>query len=105
METAGHLFGIAAECALKATLERAGIPLDRASGLRVHIPDLLTTILLSGFTRHMTGLLSILSSLSSLIIECPIHTRYAAAGSIDGGRCQNWQSETETVLMACGFSI
>jgi hypothetical protein len=103
--TAGHLFGVAAECALKATLQQANIRIDRSGGFRCHIPQLLQQILAQGATRHMVRILPTISSLVALGVEYSIDTRYAADASIDLTRCNVWRAETEAILLSCGFAI
>lgn len=100
--TAGHLFGISAECAAKSALENSGITIDRPSGLKTHFPQLGQAILRSGRTRHMTFLLGILS-VGSFLDGYTADTRYAAAGSIDVIRCAAWQADAEMLLRSCGF--
>jgi hypothetical protein len=103
--TAGHLFGVSAECALKATLERANIVIDKKSPYRCHIPALLQQILTKGQGRQMTGIVQAIAALKTLSAEYTVDTRYAADGNIDAARCTLWQAETETILISCGFVV
>jgi len=101
--TGAHLTGMAAECAVKATLERAGIAIDRGSGLRSHIPELVQAVSLNAATRHSLPIIHALPALLTLATEYTIHTRYAADGIIDDYRCALWRTNAESVLLACGF--
>lgn len=101
--TAGHLYGVAAECGIKGALERAGILIDRRSGFKVHIPELINSVLLSGQTRHMISILGTLASVASLSTDYKIDTRYAAETCIGSMPSSSWQSEAEQVLIQCGF--
>lgn len=103
--TSGHLYGVAAECAVKSTLERAGIAIDRRSGLRVHFPDLTQAIALNGATRHMLPLLSLLQGPPQLLDNYSIHTRYAEDGNIDSATCGSWAKDTKDILISLGFSV
>lgn len=102
--TAGHLCGVAAECAVKAVLERAGIAIDRPSGFKVHIPELVQALLLNASTRHSATILNALPALSALATTYSIHTRYAADGCIDDAIFLGWLRDAGRVLLHCGFA-
>jgi hypothetical protein len=104
-ETAGHMFGVAAECAIKAALEQAGIQIDHASGFRHHLPVLRTAILRHGRTRHMRRLLFCLSASPSIFRGYLIDTRYAADASIGPARCNQWRTDAKSVFSASGIVI
>ena len=103
--TSGHLYGIAAECAVKSTLQGAGITIDRQSGLKVHFPQLTQAIALHGFTRHMLPLLSLLQGPPELLSDYTIHSRYAADRNIDVPLCTAWAADAEKIFLSLGFSI
>jgi len=103
--TAGHLYGIAAECAVKSTLENAGIVIDRASRLKVHFPDLTQAISLSGHTRHMLLLLSLLEGPPELLFNYTIHSRYAEDENIDTALCGAWAVDAKSILLSLGFAV
>lgn len=103
-DTAGHLFGVAAECAVKAALERANITVDRASGFREHFPKLRRSVLMAGQTRHMHSLLAVLAQRPAPLNEYVIDTRYSQA-SIDKVRCATWQNDAQSIMNCCGFVV
>lgn len=104
-ETAGHMFGVAAECAIKAALENAGIKVDHASGLRQHFPALRKTMLTHGRTRHMKRLLACLSASPPILEGYLIDTRYAANASIGLARCNKWRADAKSVFTASGVVV
>jgi hypothetical protein len=97
--TSAHLYGVAAECAFKATLERAGIAVDKRSGLRMHLPSLISAILVLGHSRHMGNVAQHLAQLEHEFSEYSIDTRYAAVGCIDDVRCVQWQTSAKATLI------
>jgi hypothetical protein len=103
--TAGHLYGVAAECAVKSTLEHAGITIDRASGLRVHFPHLTQAIALHGMSRHVLPLLNTLSGPPVLLSDYTIHSRYAADENIDKLLCTTWANDTKSIFLSLGYPI
>lgn len=102
--TSGHLYGIAAECAVKSVLETAGITIDRPSGLRVHFPQLTQAIALNGRTRHMLSLLSVLQGPPELLSTYTVHSRYAGDNNIDAALCAAWALDAKSILLSLGFS-
>jgi hypothetical protein len=104
-DSAGHLFGVSAECAAKAALERAGIKIDNQTGFRLHFPRLREEILRSGLTRHMIALVKALSGPPKALDGYSIDTRYCANGSIDRVVCGRWQTDAEKLLSAAGYIV
>lgn len=104
LATSSHLFGVAAECALKATLERANIVVDKKSKLREHIPKLIDNILYLGYSRHMGAVAPSLDRIKTYFSDYSIDTRYAAENAVDSGRGANWESGALLTLQVCGFN-
>jgi hypothetical protein len=101
-ETAGHLHGVAAECAVKATLERGGVTIDWSSGLRKHFPNLISAILLKAQGRHTMTVFTRQSFLDSSKVD----TRYAKSdGTIEQKLCAAWRQDTADMLLDCGFIV
>jgi hypothetical protein len=101
-ETAGHLYGVAAECAVKATLERGGVTIDRSSGLRKHFPDLVGAISLKAQGRHSMTAFNRRGFLDSWKVD----TRYAKNdGTIDQPLCAAWRQDAADMLLDCGFIV
>ena len=101
--TSGHLYGLAAECAVKYFLESAGIMIDRH--LKVHFPDLTIAIGLHGQGRTMLPLLGILQGPPDLLSGYSIHSRYAQDNCVDDKLCGGWKADTQRILSFCGFWI
>jgi hypothetical protein len=101
--TSGHLFGVAAECAVKHTLELGGIVIDRS--LKVHFPHLSTAIAQHGQGRHMLAILTLLTGPPMPLGDYTIHTRYAKDGNIDDLLASAWQADAEGVFLALGVAL
>ncbi|MFG1245713.1 hypothetical protein [Xanthobacter flavus] len=101
--TAAHLYGVAAECAVKYCLESAGITIDKP--LKVHFPILPVALGLHGQGRTMLPLLGLLQGPPVLLSEYSIHSRYAADNCIDTARCGDWKADVQIILTFCGFWI
>jgi hypothetical protein len=101
-ETAGHLYGVAAECAVKATLERGGMTIDWSSGLRKHFPDLVSAISMKAQGRHSMTVFNRPGFLDSWKVD----TRYAENdGTIEQTLCAAWRQDTADMLLDCGFIV
>lgn len=102
--TSGHLYGVAAECAVKAHLQSAGITIDWK--LKVHFPVLTQAVNLHGQSRTMMPLLGLLLEGPPELLEgYSIHSRYAQDGDVDDVRCGEWKNDTKQIMSFCGFSI
>ncbi|MCY1646659.1 hypothetical protein OVA11_06090 [Caulobacter sp. SL161] len=101
--TSGHLYGVAAECAVKGFLESANITIDKP--LKVHFPKLTQALGLHGQGRTMLPLLGLLEGPPELLAEYSIHSRYAQDNCVDDALCSGWKADTQRILSFCGFSI
>jgi hypothetical protein len=101
-ETAGHLYGVAAECAVKATLERGGLRIDKKSGLKTHFPALVGAVSLNAQGRHTMTVFNRPGFLDSWKVD----TRYAENdGTIEQTLCAAWRQDTADMLLDCGFIV
>ncbi len=103
--TSAHLYGVAAECAVKSVLEAGGIRIDRASGLKVHFPALTSAMGLNGQSRLMIPLLSLLEGPPETLSHYSIHSRYAEDDNIDDAVRNSWKADTQQIMAFCGFWI
>ncbi|HRJ60111.1 MAG TPA: hypothetical protein PKZ97_02920 [Azospirillaceae bacterium] len=101
-ETAGHLYGVAAECAVKATLKRGGLAIDKKSGLKTHFPALAGAVSLIAQGRHSMTVFNRAGFLDSWKVD----TRYAKNdGTIEQKLCAAWRQDTADMLLDCGFIV
>jgi hypothetical protein len=103
-QTAGHLIGLAAECCVKAVVERAGIAIDSATGYKTHFPELGHRLRILGRTRHMYPLLLVISS-SEFLEGWSVESRYADDQPEGSARtdCQRWADQTDHLLIMSGL--
>lgn len=101
-ETAGHLYGVAAECAVKAALKRGGVTIDKKSGLKTHFPALAGAVSLNAQGRHTMTVINRPGFLDSWRVD----TRYAKNdGTIEQTLCAAWRQDTADMLLDCGFIV
>lgn len=103
-QNAGHLLGFAAECLAKEILERAGITLDKSSGLREHFPKLGERIRREGHTRVMVMLAPIVRKWAFLD-GWTAETRYEAdiIPADAQTRFNSWQADVDSLFKASGI--
>jgi len=103
-QNAGHLVGLAAECAAKHALDRAGIAIDHKSGFRTHFPRLRTRIMISGQTRHMALLLPIIGP-SQYLSGWNIDQRYEppCADHDTKQRYELWAADVDKLFCLVGI--
>lgn len=91
--TAAHLFGLAAECAIKARLQRVG------QEARLHLPDLVQRASRSLQGREAPGLRQLLKS-PAYMTGWQVDNRYWPDGAIDGDRCCDYRDQARRTLHA-----
>lgn len=103
-QNAGHLLGFAAECLAKEILERAGIAIDKPSGLREHFPKLGRTIRTDGRTRVM-ALLAPIVLRSAFLDGWEAECRYEAniLETDAETRFNSWLTDVDSLFNAAGI--
>jgi hypothetical protein len=103
-QNAGHLIGFAAECLVKEILKSAGINIDKASGFKVHFPELQKQVRLQGRIRAMILLAPIVSGstfLAGWAAECRYEQDIVPFDAET--RFQSWAADVETLFKAAGI--
>lgn len=91
--SAGHLFGLAAECAIKARLARQG------REARVHLPELISKARMSLQGRVAPGLCQLMCA-PGYMAGWKIDNRYWADQSISAEQCSVWRDQARRTLHA-----
>lgn len=90
---AAHLFGLAAECAIKAKLARQG------REARVHLPELIDKASLSFQGREAQGLRQLMRLQGYMAGWC-VENRYWADQAISAEQCTTWRDQARRTLLA-----
>ena len=98
-DTAGHLIGFAAECAVKHRLETLR---PRASAPRGHFPDLINIAKAHLSGRRDTSLHAILK-IRTLMQGWDVNDRYAADSSIGKPQYDLWRNHALRLISAAGL--
>lgn len=105
-QNADQLYGIAAECALKAALITATSNRDENSGLRkdykTHIDVLWDRIGPSAFPRHLPSLQPLLK-MENPFSDWGVEQRYWENGTVDPATLDKHKSMTRRLVFAAGI--
>lgn len=102
-EVAGYLFGVAAECAIKTILIRAGIPVGDRYAYRVHLPDLARRIRTVASGRAMRAFSK--DPGRYRFGSWTIDHRYAEDGSITAAQINEWRDDAHELLRDAGIIV
>lgn len=100
---AGYLYGIAAECAIKALMSHSGLrPLEdkdrRVDPFYAHFPALKTLLRNRIQGRHSQTLLRFIDN--SFMQEWDVAMRYAKASSVSHTRVDAWRMQARSAIEA-----
>lgn len=102
-DVAGYLYGIAAECAIKALMRKSGIvqssPTAKASGdpYYAHFPDL-KTLLLNRCQGRNSQVLQRFVGDSRFMQNWDIKMRYAPPNEITNGNVDKWRLQAKEAI-------
>lgn len=101
LDSAGHLIGFAAECAIKSALEAAS-PLSNE--FRIHLPLLALAALKSIRSRKQSPLLNLLQSTrNGFFGDWKVSYRYFQDGHVSPEAYAKWKNLTERLFCAAGI--
>ena len=100
--SATHLFGLAAECAIKAAMKNVP-PSDRKLP-HEHLPELLTQARRLGWGRRYQGLLQLIAH-AEYMDGWYINNRYWPDGAFDEASCTRFRDHARRTLIASGVPI
>jgi len=105
-QVAGYLYGLAAECAVKAMLEELGIrPLSpterRVDPYFLHFPKLVTALTDMASGRR-SGALSRILTQRGFMAGWSTEIRYAAAGQISNDAVGRWREQAKQAVGSIG---
>ena len=98
---AGYLYGIAAECSLKAIMEKSGIPKQpnnrKEDPYFAHFPEL-KSMLRDRISGRYASLLRTYAEDSSLLNEWDVKMRYAPSSDIEMRQVERWRTQAQRLL-------
>ena len=105
-ENADQLYGLAAECAVKAVLSKVPGCLsdgELAPAYRKHIDKLWSSILVQGVTKLAPGLQAVVQA-GNPFQDWRVEQRYAGDGVVSSSSMASHRQATKRLLGACGLS-
>jgi hypothetical protein len=103
-DVAGYLYGIAAECAIKAMMIEAGhrpIENSKDDPLFAHFPQLRTSLRDCQFGRKGTTLLRFINN-DNFFSQWDIKMRYCSGSEIDGKWIATWKKQASDAVSSIG---
>ena len=96
IDNAGYHFGLAAECAIKSLLQRAGVRDDDLAQWQ-HFPDLKLVALQSIHGRSAAPVRRLIER-DNFMQRWAISMRYAKTGSIDRPTAERWRDHADEAM-------
>jgi len=105
-DVAGYVYGIAAECAVKALMREAGLPAltkdkRREDPYYAHFPELKTLLRDLQLGRRATTLMRFISD-PNFMSQWDTGMRYCKADDIDRSWVDRWRNQAKDVVGAIG---